>query len=143
MLRHQNRPRVPLNVRVPEGLRRELRVHYCLYQTRRIEDFVAEAIREALQRRVGPAEDVMARRASHVRARGGLAGGRDGMARQKDTASLHELAHRLRDELWTLQTRGDLAADDAARRRIKLETSLGITRDMLAEIAERRTRSSS
>jgi len=39
--------------------------------------------------------------------------------------------------------RGDLAAEDAARRRIKLETSLGITRGMLAEIAERRTRSSS
>ena len=65
------------------------------------------------------------------------------MARQKDAEALHELEHRLRNELWTLQMRGDLAAEEAARRRIKLETSLGITRDMLAEIVERRTRSSS
>jgi len=53
------------------------------------------------------------------------------MARQKDAESLHELEHRLRNELGTLQMRGDLAAEDVARRRIKLETSLGITRDML------------
>jgi len=65
------------------------------------------------------------------------------MARQKDAESLHELEHRLRNELGTLQMRGDLAAEDVARRRIKLETSLGITRDMLVEIGEQRTRSSS
>ena len=47
---HQKGPQVPLNVRVPEELRRELHVH-CVEQHCRIEEFVAEAIREALQRR--------------------------------------------------------------------------------------------
>ena len=65
------------------------------------------------------------------------------MAQQRDAEALRELEYRLRNELWTLQMRGDLAAEEAARRRIKLETSLVITRDMLAEIAQRRASSSS
>ncbi len=55
--------------------------------------------------------------------------------------ALRELEHHLRHELGTLQRCGDDLAAEEARRRTKLQTSLGITCHMLAEIAQRRVAS--
>jgi hypothetical protein len=55
--------------------------------------------------------------------------------------ALRELEHHLRHELGTLERRGDDLAAQEARRRTKLQTSLGITGNMLAEIAQRRVAS--
>ena len=57
---------------------------------------------------------------------------------QRNEDALRDLELHLRNELHTLEVCGDDAAEETARRRTKLETSLCITRHMLAEIAQRR-----
>jgi len=62
------------------------------------------------------------------------------MARQGEDA-LRELAHQLRNEIWSLELRSDLTAEGAARRRVELKEVLAGIQGLLAEIARRRARS--
>src|SRR5690349_5912233 len=59
--------------------------------------------------------------------------GRMGMGRTHEERELRELEHRLRNELFGLQLRGDVATDDAVGRRAELKARLADIRVRLAE----------
>jgi hypothetical protein len=60
-----------------------------------------------------------------------------GMARQDEGDALRELEHRLRNELWSLQMRGEAAAEKTAGRQAELKEALAAIKALLAEITRR------